>query len=300
MILNPLLVWYSCAVTHLAQALAGHGRARPNFGTAPNDEERDMATAPPKAPPRDFPLKVQAAIKRLRDAHARGKLLLEVCPFGRSDRENTMVAEAKKHRVNLDTAYKLRAFADERRGYTDRQLEVLCDLCEIHGRALGVSFVIKFVTIHNKTERAKFQQETIVKGWSLIQVRLTLAARRGSQALHGLAGKRPKIRDLDDFLADVAAKCVWWQRLHKMLADSSRDPSEGSALSLATIPGAIRGPFESAVESIKQLDAALKKRLGIRRLAKDAAALQRNASTLKTTGKSVSNARHSKRHKKGS
>jgi hypothetical protein len=168
-----------------------------------------------------------------------------------------MVAEAKKHRVNLDTAYKLRGFADEKGGYTDRQLDDLCNLCKVHNRALGFSFVIKFLTIHNKTERAKFQQEAITKGWSLIQVRLALAARRGSKALHGLAGKRPKLNNLDDLLADLTSKCVWWQRLHKMLDDRTHDPPNASTLSLDTIPAKLRRLFESAVESIGQLKDAV-------------------------------------------
>ena len=283
------------------------------------------------SPSRDSSQKVQAAIRRLRAAHKIGKQLFQACPFDRPDRQNTMVAEAKRHRVNLDTAYKLRVFAHEKKGYTGSELNTLCRLCEEHGRALGFTFVVKFLTIHNKTERTKFQEETIANGLSLIQVRLTLAARRGSQALHGLAGKRPKIRDLDDFLADVAGKCVWWQRLHKMLEDSFRDLSKGSTLSLADIPVDIRKPFKNAVQSIERLkdavtvylDASRRGAKGrpradksrgrgsqatassrgkadvqnqIRRLAKIAVTHQRNASAGKTTDKSVSTAHQSKRH----
>ena len=78
-----------------------------------------------------------------------------------------MVAEANRLRVNLDTAYKLRVFADPKKGYTDLQLGALCMLCETNGRALGFSFVVKFLTIHNKIKRAKFQRDAITEGSEL-------------------------------------------------------------------------------------------------------------------------------------
>jgi len=164
-----------------------------------------------------------------------------------------MVAEARKHRVNLDTAYKLRVFA---RDYTNSQLDALCKLCEVHGRALGFTFVTKFLTLHNRATRAEFQKEVIVNGWSMIETKLALTARYGRQALHGMAGKRPRIGSPEDLLADISTKCIWWQRLGKTLRDTSGTTAE-TTLSVANIPDEIRGPFKKAVELITQLkDAA--------------------------------------------
>ena len=213
-----------------------------------------MTTGSPKVPPRDRSQKVQAAIKRLREAHESGKLLLEACPFGRTDRENTMVAEARKHRVNLDTAYKLRVFA---RDYTNSQLDALCNLCEVHGRALGFTFVTKFLTLHNRATRAEFQKEVIVNGWSMIETKLALTARYGRQALHGMAGKRPRIGSPEDLLADVATKCIWWERLARMLGNESRKMATETTLSLANIPSEIRTPFRKVVAWIEQLKDAV-------------------------------------------
>jgi len=176
-----------------------------------------------------------------------------------------MTAEAKRLRVNVDTVYKMRVFADSKKGYDAERLKELCRLCERYGRALGFSFVVKFLTIHNKAERARFQKKVIAKGMSLIQVKLALAVRYGRRKLHGQQGKRPKIDDLADLLGAIDAKCIWWRRLDEMLSRDSAGRVQHVGLSLQDIPATIRDCFKNAVTAIDLLEKAVKSYLDVSR-----------------------------------
>ena len=101
---------------------------------------------------------VQAAIRRLRDAHALGKWLLAAYPIGETFGQGAMRREAEKRGVNTEVLYKARVFAHEKKGYTDKELDSLCQACRQHRRALGFAFITKFVTISDKRQRAAFQK----------------------------------------------------------------------------------------------------------------------------------------------
>jgi hypothetical protein len=86
-------------------------------------------------------------------------------------------------------------------------------------------------------------------------VKLALTARYGHRRQ---AGKRPKIKNLQDLLAELSTKTIWWRRLGKMLGGRPRDQSRQASLSLADIPDEIRGFFTRAVKAIGRLEEALK------------------------------------------
>ena len=67
------------------------------------------------------------------------------------------------------------------------------------------------MTVHDKTERTKFEKRVVtVRMRVLIQLKLALVARYGHQKQ---AGKRPKISNIADLLAEVGTRAIWWRRL---------------------------------------------------------------------------------------
>ena len=208
---------------------------------------------------RDPEQKVQAAVSQLKKHHKKAKLLLKSHPYGKKKpRQKTIAAEAAKRRVSVDTIYKLRAFGDANRGYTDEELDTLCKLCERHGCALRFSLVPKLLTIHDKDERAKIQEEAIIEGWSVSRMKRELATRRGRRKT---AGNRTKVDNLTELLAVLATKSIWWRRLAEMLTDRTEKQGESARVSLADIPDDIRKPFIEAVKWVKKLEDAVEKRL---------------------------------------
>ena len=92
--------------------------------------------------------KVEEAVARLKAYHALGKRLLKEHPPGRKKHAKDVIRlEADEHGLNADTVFKVRAFADSEKGYTDAGLKVLTNLCRKHNLALGFTFIGKFMTI---------------------------------------------------------------------------------------------------------------------------------------------------------
>lgn len=196
---------------------------------------------------------VTAAIKQLREIHRIGRQSLRKRPYRETGDQVDHDGEAAAHSLNPETLYKIRVFADPRRGYTRDELDKLCQLCQDQGRALGFTAVIQFLAVP-RDQRLAFQQQAIAERWSVARIRLErlrLVGRRRSEG-----GKQPRIPpDLHALLAELESRSNYLVRLRDRLKDKTDSPR------WSTLPQPIRDHFDAAAEAIEKLRAAIDEKL---------------------------------------
>jgi hypothetical protein len=200
---------------------------------------------------------VWKAVEALLKRHQQGLDLLADYPIGKAYGSKAIKTVADDWGINEDTLRKMRVFADERKGYSPAELEGLCAECLKYGRPLGFSFIVKFLTITEKRERACFQREAIRNDWSLIRVKHELVARYGRRRR---GGKRPAIpATVRELLADLETKCIGWQRLIAVLHSDSNPDTSG--LRWQDLPQEVQKRLERAAKAIEGLQEALAEHL---------------------------------------
>lgn len=200
---------------------------------------------------------VWKAVEALLKKHQQGLDLLADYPIGQTYGSKAIKTVADEWGINEDTLRKMRVFADEEKGYSHRELDELCAECLAYDRPLGFSFIVKFLTITEKWERARFQRETIRNGWSLIRVKHELVARYGRRRR---GGKRPAIpKTVNELLADLDTKCIGWKRLIDVL-DPDSDPVT-SGLQLQDLPEEVQRKLDRTKKVIEELRKTLAKHL---------------------------------------
>ena len=139
------------------------------------------------APLRDPETAVAQAIRELRRAYEVGQILRESVPRGQWAKHEVQKLAAK-HGYSEEMGRRLRQFATV---YSEADLDRLCDLCEQHGRALGISWVVKFVTIANRQDRRQIEKDTIQGRWTHVQLERELRHRFRRE--RGTRGRKPKL-----------------------------------------------------------------------------------------------------------
>lgn len=130
---------------------------------------------------------VARAIRDLRRAYRVGTILDRLGP--RTKPGNHELRQiAAKHGYDEETGRRLRQFA---RVYTKDDLDRLCRRCKQHHRALGVSMVIKFITIADPLARREFELQAIRGHWR--HIRLERELRHRFQRDRGKRGRKPKL-----------------------------------------------------------------------------------------------------------
>jgi len=196
---------------------------------------------------------IEKAVHRLREYHRLGRQLLGTHPAAEHDTE-TARREAARHGFNDNymKIFQIRAFADEKKGYTEEELDELVKLCWEHHYALGFSFIPKFMAVP-KAKRAKFQQEAIKGGWSSAMVDRNRFAKRPRRAK---VGKKPEVpSELNIFLTDLQTRTMYWGNLKKEIQEP-RDPRKPQ-LRWLDLPNDVREPLQKAVRAMKRLELAL-------------------------------------------
>jgi hypothetical protein len=193
--------------------------------------------------------RVDEAIKRLRDAYREGRRLLRECPFGKTYGQGLIIQKAAEVGTNQDKLRKLRSFAEPEEGYTQQELQELFKLCRQHRRVIGFSIVVKFLTIGEKTQRAKFQRRAIREGWSLARVEQELVKRFGRR--HP-GGRRPRIpHTLKGFLADLDTRAFTLLRLINEVQKASGQ--DRHRICWTDLPSCVQADLAKVKEDISRL-----------------------------------------------
>ncbi len=211
-----------------------------------------------KARRRAIDPKVRQARQALRDAHVIGRQILAACPRDSTNYgKRAIELAAAKYGLNPDTARKYRAYADPQTGYTHDEVDAICALCERHDRALGVSFLFRFLTIHDRRQRNAFQRRAIAGGWSMTEVDVELLKQFGRRRR---AGRRPRIPgQLPALLAEMQTRAIYWRRLVETLRD---EPQVGrDRLGWTDLPANIQRLLSEVATALEKLERATERQL---------------------------------------
>src|SRR5262249_38136863 len=151
---------------------------------APLPARRHPATG--KALSQSRRMKVQAAVKRIRQFYALGRRIIRREADEPTRRGGVIREEAERLGRSQDTVRKARQFATEDVGYTRRELKELCrTVMEMQPAqpadlaVVGLSCVIRLLTVRPKARRARLQRRFIKEGWTVAEVEAEIATRCG-------------------------------------------------------------------------------------------------------------------------
>ena len=156
--------------------------------------------------------KVQKAMERLWEAYEVGKQIAENCPMGGRYRAGLIEGEAKRHRVNPDTARKLRQLVSpEYGGFTKSQLDDLVSLCEKRDYAVAISTLFRLFPVPRQGgERKRFLDEIVEGCWKRARVAAEIRRRYESQRP---GDHVPRIAGaFDDALVELQEKAFHFRR----------------------------------------------------------------------------------------
>lgn len=205
---------------------------------------------------------VRAAIDALRDAHRLGrKIHKEIKPY--ADYGTGRIEEkAEELGINAEKVRKLRQFADPEGGYTQQELRELFQLCRKERRALGLSFMIKFLTIPKEGgQRAEFQRLVIEQRWNCTRVDTEIRARFGRRRR---GGNRPKVPDTaTSLLSQLDAMCQRWRRLVGIMTDE--DDVGTAHANVKELPAEVQTDLKQVSRAITRLHAKVAEALAAER-----------------------------------
>jgi hypothetical protein len=195
---------------------------------------------------------VAAAIAALQDYHARGGQLLRDFPVGTPVQE-----DAQRQGMNIDYLRAMRKFGDKKRGYTVAELKKLCGRCRKYHRALGFSYVVRFLSISDRTKRGRFERDVIQRGWSCARMDMELLARFGRQRQSGRTVQ--DVRTVSELLVTLESRCIQWSRLERQLLKWSGKGAR--PVKWSKVPANVRGQFLAVANSAKELQRIVASRL---------------------------------------
>jgi len=179
-----------------------------------------------------------------------------------------MEGEASRRKINTDIARKNRQFADPEHGYTAKDLEELCRLCDEHDCVFGVTSVYKLLTIKDRNERSEIQETAIRNRWTLAELEVELRRRFGSR---GSGGRRPKMpATKGETLVQLESMSLTWIRWCdglgvKAIAPNDEEKKDKPPAPLRNLPNEIQEQLASMRTMFEQLRADVDKALGPRK-----------------------------------
>jgi len=199
---------------------------------------------------------VEQAIRTLQAFYEAGRQSLEEYP-GRMP-YGKMKEQARKYRLHAEMLGKARVLAHPPAGYTPAQMAALYGLIRNHGfwhgRPVGPSHVIRFLTIHGQRQRAAFQRDAIVGKWSRKRLDAELAARFGRR--REAFRKSPAPATPADALYEILRLSERWLRYCRMLRDTRRRKRDVTPVWPALSP-AMRATLERVEGEVDALQATL-------------------------------------------
>lgn len=118
-------------------------------------------------------------------------------PHGRAS------SEASRFKLHPELLRLARGIAE---AYSDEEIQSLIERCKGRGHALGLSHLIRLITIRDEKLRKQLERETLDKGWSLSRLDREILKRFGNRMK--TAGRRRVIpsKKADAYL-EIARQC---------------------------------------------------------------------------------------------
>lgn len=200
-----------------------------------------------------LPAKGEAVLQDLRRFYDAGAKSIEQCPgriwYGRVGRE------AARYKLHPEMLRKARAIA---KAYTERDLDRLVSLCEKRGHALGLSHLIRLVSVP-EDQRDQFQREAVDGRWSHKRIGEEIRKRFGNR--RPAVGRRRRVpADAEDAYYQLDQFCDQWRRLYRVLQDPARDGAAERTLR-GDLSNAVRKQLRETNEAIQKLARFASKRL---------------------------------------
>ena len=140
-----------------------------------------------RSPKDDWP-DVQAAVRRLREAHRIGRRILDEAGSRAEYGQHRVLDVAREHSFGEEAGRNLRRFAAM---YSKAELDHLCGLCRDHRRALGLWSAFKFLTIPYRPSRQAFARDAIAGHWSHARIERELRHRYHRESTP--RGRKPRL-----------------------------------------------------------------------------------------------------------
>jgi hypothetical protein len=187
-------------------------------------------------------------ITALKRFYAIGRKSLDKYPGGVG--YGGMDEEAARHGLSAELLRKARSLADV---YTREDLDAACELADQKGFPLGVSHVIRLLTVE-KSARTRLQKKMIEQGWSKRQLDAEIRKRFGNR--NPTAGRRPPTPETaEDAYYAITRLCEQWERLMAALDGKGKGAEGTGEIRVAPdLPPAVCKKLGRATEALRDLN----------------------------------------------
>jgi hypothetical protein len=213
--------------------------------------KRQVGKRGAKLPPPDF----DRTLRDLRRFYEIGSRSLDRhagrMPYGKTG------GEAAGSKLHPEMLRKARAFA---KAYSERQLNSLIALCRRHRHALGLSHVIRLLTVPAEARDA-LQEAAVVSEWGAARLDVEIMRRCGKRRN---AGRRRAVPSSGfEACYQIARAYEHWRRMHDALSQhaSKRGKAVGESALLKVVPADLRGQVTEADRAMRRLFDKLPKKV---------------------------------------
>jgi hypothetical protein len=194
---------------------------------------------------------IEKGLDTLREWHETGKKLSTKYPVVSAEASKALDEFAKCHKMPPSTARMLKKFADEKQGYSEKDLERLVGLCRKYKRVPGFSIIARLLSVADRGIRDELERLTLEQSWGrgrLDQEIVTRLKRRRQGS-----GRRPRVsKEIPAILSQLdryIETWVRWEATAKKLGvlDVGKD----------SLPRKLRKPLVAVLEQMASLRQAL-------------------------------------------
>jgi hypothetical protein len=210
---------------------------------------------------------IEEAVRGVRDLHQIGRQSLVARPDQGRSSNGVAEEDAQRFSLKANTLRKLRVFADPKRGYSQAELDDLCnsirdcwDKFAKNGASFGRTHVLRLVSVPKSGRRRDSIQEAMFEnGWSTAELESEIFRRYGRR---GQGGRKGEIgTKVGGILVRLDRLCTGWLRFHGQLA-AREENNDGPAF--AALPATVHPLVKSITSKMRRLSNALdaNKRVG--------------------------------------
>lgn len=200
----------------------------------------------------------------MRQAWQTGRELLE--ELGKHSGYGAM---KEKVRGNASEATRMRNYRGMARRITESELNNIVELCELHGRAWGPTFLVELGRVKKAADRRQLAEAAIQNHWGLTeftrQIRLQFGQKPlKKQAKTQIASRTGRKRRLDwqdeaEILDELSQLCLGLLRFGQDLRANAQ--AIGLQQELGLLPKTLREQFQQAAELVAELQLRTERRL---------------------------------------